>query len=186
MADPVSMVMIGSMVATAAGAGIQAYGSYQGGQAQSKYYQYQAGVNNALAGVAQQNANWDFASGEVKAQQAGLVSRAAAGRETVSAGARNIGMGGSTAQVLASQHAIGAENQAVLRADAAHAAYGEEVQAAERTATAGADVFAGRTAIAAGDIGALGSIASGVGSVAGKWYTASQLSPQPSSTVFEG
>lgn len=173
LADPFSMMMVTTMV----GAGISAYGQYSSGQAQSAMYKYQAGVNQQLAAVATQNANWDIVSGEVKAEQAGLQSAATLGRYRASAGAHGVL---ASPDVVRSQIAIGAENQAVARADAAHAAYGEQVQAAEKTATAGADIVAAGTARTAGEIGAVGSIVSGAGSVAEKWYTASQTAPSSS------
>jgi len=161
------------MIATAIGAGVTAYGQYQQGQATAARMGTEAQNNARLAGIALGNAQYDIASGEVKAQQAGLVGRAASGRIATFAGARNVA-GGSVSAAESSQAAITAENEAIQRADAAHAAYGEQIQASERTAQASGDIFAGRTAVMAGDIGALGSIASGAGSVAGKWYDVSK------------
>jgi hypothetical protein len=170
------------LIATAIGAGVTAYGQYQQGQATARRMGAEADVNTKLAGIALGNAQYDIASGEVKAQQAGLVGRAASGRIAAFGGARNIS-GRSLTDVQGSQAAITAENEAIQRADAAHAAYGEQVQAAEKTTAAGADIVAGRTAIAAGDVSALGSIASGAGSVAGKWYDISATKPG-SSSIF--
>ena len=162
------------MIATAVGAGVQAYGQYQAGQAQARQYGFQADVNQKLAQIAATNANYDIAAGGVKQVQAGLAGRAQAGRFAVSSGARNIA-GGSTGAVTSSIHSLSMENQKIIAADAAHAAYGESVQAAEKTATAGAMTTAAGTAVTAGDI--VGSIVSGVGSVAGKWYDISSVSP---------
>lgn len=175
MTDPVTLMAIG-MGATIAGGGIKAFGDISGAQASSRMYQYQAGVANALAKVATTNANWDIASGETKAQAAGLAGRATVGRETVRGGAGNVslGPGSSTAAVVSSARSIAGENEAVLRADAAHAAYGEQIQSAAKTAEAGADIVSGKNAITAGYIGAAGDIVSSVGqatSVASKWYT---------------
>ena len=174
-----------ALIATAIGTGVTMYGQYQQGQATAARNMANAANNQALAAVAMKNAQYDIASGEVKAQQAGLVSRAALGRIGAFAGARNIA-GASLEDTKKSQLAIGTENQAIQRADAAHAAYGEDIQAAERTAQASGDIFAARTATSAADIAMLGSFASGVGSVAGKWYDISATTKRaPFSGIWE-
>jgi hypothetical protein len=173
------------MIATAVGAAATAYGQYQQGQATAARMGAEADVNRKLAGVALTNAQYDIASGEVKAQQAGLVGRAASGRQLVRPAAGNIA-GRSVADVQASQAAITAENEAIQRADAAHAAYGEQIQGAERTTAAGADIVAGRTAIAAGDVSALGSIAGGGTAVAKQWYDVASTTKDPSSIFYTG
>jgi|SRR5215472_2021418 len=179
MTDPVSATML---IATAVGGGIQAYGSYSGGQAQKAYYNYQAQVQRNLAQVAALKANRDIMAGEVEAQKYGIKTAQVMGGTTASAGARDVAVGtGSTAQVLQSQRAAGLEEQQIARQTAAERAYGERIEASAKTASAGAMDVAGARAATAGEIGAAGTIASTAGSVAGRWYdisrTAGNLAP---------
>jgi len=173
LADP-GTAMLMSIGATVIGSGIKAYGDWYGGQFQKAMYNYQAGVQRAMAGIADKMAQWDISAGAIKQQQADLVARAAIGREAVHFAAGNIG-GRTPMDVRGSQEALALENRRIIGADAAHAAYGEEVKAAGYTAQAGVDVVAGQQAAYAGDISAIGSIVSGAGSVAGKWYDVSSL-----------
>ncbi len=160
-----------AMVATAIGAGVQAYGHEELGKYQKGMYDYQAGVNTALAGAASTQAILARQSGEVEAQKAGMISAATKGKILAEAGASNIDpTTGSRAQVLRSQQAIGLENQALARSRAGQVAYGEDVQAASLTAQAGAEKVAGQQAVVAGDIGATASIVGGVASVSDEWY----------------
>src|SRR5215472_3596110 len=188
MTDPVSATML---IATAVGGGIQAYGSYSGGQAQKAYYNYQAQVQRNLAQVAALKANRDIMAGEVEAQKYGIKTAQVMGGTTASAGARDVAVGtGSTAQVLQSQRAAGLEEQQVARQTAAERAYGMRVEAEAKTASAGALDVAGEQAAKAGQIAMLGDIASTAGSVAGKWYDISKTTPTTTpptdSTVYTG
>lgn len=174
------------MMTTVASAAATGVSQYQAAQAKTTQYGYEADVNRKLASIAATNANYDIVSGAVKAQQAGLVSRAALGRANVRAGAANIGTTtGSPAAIRSSQIAVGVENQQIQRADAAHAAYGESVQAAEKTAAAGADVAGISNIQAALPIQEAGTVASAAGSVAGKWYQVSQLTPSGTSAPLD-
>jgi len=179
MGDPISTTLL---IATAVGGGIQAYGGYAGGQAQKAYYNYQSQVQRNLAQIATLKAGRDIMAGEQEAQRYGIQTAQIMGGTTASAGARNVAVNtGSTAQVLQSQRATGLEEQATARQTAAERAYGEEVEASAKTASAGALTMAGSQAATAGDISAAGTLVSTVGSVAGKWYdisrTAGNLAP---------
>ena len=173
MADPISATMI---AATVIGGGIQAYGAYSGGQAQKAYYQFQAGIAQQQAEIARLKATRDFSAGELEAQKYGIKTAQALGGTIAKAGAGNIGpTTGSTAAVYMSQRAAGLTEQATARQTAAERAYGENIEAAAKVASAGAMDVAGRQAAIAGDISAAGSVVSTVGSVAGKWYDVSKL-----------
>ena len=174
-----------ALIATAVGGGISAYGAYASGQAKSAMARYQQGSDLAMAKVAADNAQYDIASGGIKALQAGLVGRAAMGRLGARAGAGNVA-GKSVADLQRSQSAITMEKERIQIADAAHADYGEQVQAARFTAEAGAKGVEAQTDIAAGELGALGSIASTAGSVAGKWYDLSAIGKGGSGGIDTG
>lgn len=177
MADPVTLATIG-IGSTAAGGITGAIGSLFSGSAQSAMYNYQAGVAQVNAQVAQQNANYATASGEVEAQQAGMRGRAVVGETKVGAGAGNIDISsGSMKNVVASETEVTQQNEGVIRANAAKRAYGFEVGAAEDTAQAGAYKIAAETSQTAGEIGAVSSILGAVGSVSSKWLQAGQVFP---------
>jgi hypothetical protein len=189
MADPITVTML---IGTAVGGGISAFGAYQGGQAQKAYYNYQAGVQRQLAGIATQKAGRDIMAGEQEAQKYGIQTAQVLGGTTARAGAGNVALTGSTAGVLQSQRAAGLEEQATARQTAGERAYGEYVEAAAKTVGAGALDVAGTQAEAASKVAMAGTAVSTVGSVAGKWYDvskttqlASTATPQ-SSTAWGG
>ena len=169
------MAEMAAMGLDVVGAGVKAFGSMYGGKAQKQMYDYQAATLQAQAAAATQVANkLDIPAGEVRAQQAGMVGRAAVGRTLVRAGAGNVSTTmGSTAGVVRSQEAIAMQNEGIERANAARAAYGEEFRAAQMTSQAGVDIFAGKTAQTASYIDMASSIVGGASGVADKWYAGS-------------
>jgi hypothetical protein len=177
MADPVSLAAI-SIGAGVAGGAIGAGGSLFQGQAQSNMYAYQAGVARVNAAVAKQDSNYAREVGDVEATNSGMRTRAEVGATRAGMAAGNVDINsGSGARVVASETAIGQENQATIRANAAKRAYGFDVKAAGDTATAGAMDVAATTSKEAGDIGAISSVIGSAGNVASKWLQASQVFP---------
>ena len=171
MAAPVALAGI---AATAVGGVTSAIGNIFQGQATSQSYQYQAQIAQINAQVAKQNAAYAQETGEVEAQQSGMQTRAQIGQTKAIQGASGLDVNtGSGAAVRGSEAEIGVENQNITRANAAKAAYGYEVNAAQFTNQASLDVASGANAKTAGNIGAFSSILGGVGSVASKWSQAS-------------
>ncbi len=76
---------------------------------------------------------------------------------------------GSGVAVRASEQTVGNFDQAILRSNAAKAAYGYRVEGAMDTEQARVDQFAAANAQKAGYINAASSILGGAGSVADKW-----------------
>lgn len=174
MADPVTLATIG-IGSAAAGGGISAIGNLFSGQAQSNMFKYQAGVAQANATVAKQDAQYAVASGEVEAQQSGMKTRFQEGATRVGIASGNIDVGsGSAGKVISSETAIGQENAGIIRANAAKRAYGFNVGAAEDVAQAGAYKVGAETSLISGDIGAVSSILGAAGSVSSKWLQAGQ------------
>lgn len=172
MADPFTIVAIGS---TVLGAATSAAGAYSSGQSQGAMYQYQAGIAAMNSQIAKQNADYAIAAGEVSAQESGMKTRAQIGTTIAQQGAGGLAVGsGSNARVVTSERAIGQEDQALIRSNAAKQAYGFEVQAAQDTAQGQLYSAASTNAKTAGDINAVGSFLSGAGSVSSKWLQASQ------------
>lgn len=156
------------MGATAAGGAVGAVGNILSGQSQANMYNYQARVAQANAQIKQQDAAYALAAGEVEAQQSGMRTRAQVGATKVGFGAGNVA-GASTQNVLQSEQDIGAQNQALIRANAAKRAYGFEVGAAGDVATAGAERIAASTSKTAAGLGAASSIIGAAGQVSSKW-----------------
>lgn len=174
MADPLTM-SAASMAASGGGGILGAVGSIFSGNAQSSMYQYQSAIAAMNANIAKSNADYAVAAGEVGAQQSGMKTASQVGQTIAQQGAGGLAVGsGSNARVVDSERAIGQEDQALIRANAAKTAYGYEVIAAQDTAQAQLDTMAASNAKTAGEIGAFGSLLGSGGSVASKWLQANQ------------
>lgn len=155
----------------AAGSLISAGGAMQSADAASQMYRYQAGVARYNAQIAQQNAEYAMGAGQQRAAEAGMRTRALIGRTRARQGASNIAVGeGSAADVVAGQKRVGQIETADILNNAARTAYGYETEAARDTAQGQAYDAAAQNAADAGPIAAMGSLISGAGKVADKWY----------------
>lgn len=169
--DPVTLGVAG-IASTALGAVTGAAGSIAKGQAEAGMYNYQASVAKVNQQIALQNADYEYARGEVEAQQAGMATRAQIGKTKAIQSASGLDVNtGSAAIVRQSEAEIGVENVAVIRNDAARRAYGQKIQAMQADTQAKIDTMAASNAERAGQIGAISSILGGAGSVASKWYS---------------
>lgn len=169
MADPVSLAAVGGATTLASGA-IGTIGAQSQGQSEANMYNYQAGVAKVNATVARQDSTYATEAGGVEATNSGMRTRAEVGATRAGMAAGNIDINsGSGSRVVASETAIGQENQATIRANAAKRAYGFDVKAAEDTAQAGAYDVAATTSLESGDINAISTIIGTAGSVASKW-----------------
>lgn len=173
MADPVSLTAI-SLGASAAGAGVSAFGSLMSGNAQSSAYTYQASLARMNEQIAKQNASYETASGEVQAQESGMKTRFQEGQTKVAQGASNLDVNsGTSSLVRTSEQEIGYQDQAIIRSNAARRAYGYNVEASQDEAQAQVDTMAAKNSKSAGVIGALSSVLGGAASVSSKWSSAS-------------
>lgn len=169
MADPVTLGTIG-LVAGGAGGITGALGSIFGGEAKSSMYQYQAGVADINAKIAKQNADYQRSVGEVEAQQVGLKAKAEIGTTKAIQSARGVDVAtGSNAEVRSSELKIGQQNERVVRSNAAHRAWGSDVEAIQQTAQGRMLRSAASTSETAGFLGAASSILGSASSVASKW-----------------
>jgi hypothetical protein len=161
-------------IAGLVGAGVNAYGTYEAGQAASKNAAYQAAVAANNATIAQRNARTDIQAGETAATNEGLKTRAAVGTEKANQGASGVDVNsGSAPAVRAGTQEVGLLDALTLRSDAAKRSYGQEVTATSETAQSGLETAESGQAATAGDIGAGGSLLSGVSTV-GRNYVAMQ------------
>jgi hypothetical protein len=182
MADPVTLAAVG-MGTAAAGGAVGAFGSMFKGSAESNMYKYQAGVARVNAVVAKQDADYARAAGEVESQTSGMRTRAEVGATRAGMAAGNVDINtGSGKKVVASEIAIGQQNEAIIHANAAKRAYGFDVKSAADTAQAGAYDVAATTSKEAGEIGAISSVIGAAGNVASKWMQFRQSFGLPGAT----
>lgn len=182
MADPITIMAVGGMAASAAGSGVSAMGAAYSGSAQANMYNYQAGVARLNKQIADQNASYEVALGEQRAQKVAIEGAAKTATITAGAGASGLDIAsGSKAEVIASSEKIAQYSEAVTRSDAARRAYGYEVQATGFEAQAALDTSAARTARTASEFQVASSIIGGVGSVATRWQQGIQTGVFPNS-----
>lgn len=163
-------------------------------------YQAQVARNNKT--IAMQNAQYERDVGEFSAQQLGMKQQWERGQMAAQQAASGLSVSGTSAErVRAGMIEVGQNEQAVTRANAAHVAYGYEVQATQfeaeaaiHSSTAEQDLIqAGNATTAAnltrlalplqqsakdlagtaGTIGVLSSLTGAAGSVADKWMKSS-------------
>ena len=170
MADPITIMAVGSMAATAGGAIISGIGAEKTGQANAAAYRYKAGVALLNKQINEQNASWATQAGGAKAQVEGLKSREAIASTKVVQSASGFDVNtGSNKLVRDTQTDVAQYDQNVIQWDAAKAAYGYEVKATTDVAEASLDKMAASQSEEAGELGMWGSFISGAGNVAGKW-----------------
>lgn len=174
MADPVILGTIGIASSAMQGlVGMSAAGMQA--EAQSKMYQYQAGVANLNKQIAKQNADYALATGETTAMIQGMRQRSQIGSATARFGASGIASGsGSSADVLRSMGQVAGLEQGIIRNNAARQAYGYEVAATQAGAQAGMYQGAAANAEAAGQMNIMSSLIGGISNVSSKWLSASQ------------
>lgn len=171
MTDPVTAGMAGvGIVGSLIGGITGAAGAEQSAAAQAGMYQYKAGVALMNQKIAKQNAAWATNAGEISAQESELKTAQEIGQTKVMQSGSGLDVNsGSAVGVRQSQSEAGAYDADIIRANAAHAAYGYETKAAESEAEANLDQMAAANVKTAGDISAFSSILGGVTSVASKW-----------------
>jgi hypothetical protein len=148
---------------TIAAAALSAYGSYEQGQAgrAAGMYQAQVALNNKT--IADQNAALEQEKGSVLATNASLNTMEGLGQARASQGASGIDVNaaGTATRVQSNIVAAGTTNAMTIRANAARAAYGWQVQGMSQQAQANLDISGARASGIAGDIGAFSSLATG-------------------------
>lgn len=167
--DPGTIALIG-MAASAAGAVTGAIGSAQSGAASSQMYRYQAGIAKINENVAKQNAAWTRAAGEVTAQRFGMKAAQERGEIRTSQAARGLDISsGSNAAVQDSQAELVEHDLAMIRSNAAHKAFGYDIEATSHEAQGKLFEMAGSQSKTAGNIGVASSLIGGASSVSSKW-----------------
>lgn len=140
---------------TVGSAAMQAYSTYQQGQAASKAAAYQAQVAENNAKIAEQNAEFAGAEGEANVGAQGLKTRAQVGAITSAQAANGINVhSGSAVNVRASQAQLGELDALNIRANAAREAYGYRTQAQGYESQAALDKATSKNAKTGAIIGA--------------------------------
>ena len=165
-------VGIGSSIASA---GLGAYSALAGGESKSKAFEYQAGVAQINAKIAEDNANYAIRTGDAQALRAGMGQRFRMGQITSRQAASGIDINtGSAVAVREGQGMVDRMDQSQIRENAARKAYGHMVEAEGHKQSSAIAKSSAADAEWAGKIGAATSILGGVTSVSSKWSQANQ------------
>lgn len=170
MCEPTTLAIAGT-AATVIGTAVSAYGAVQQGNAQSAARNYQAAVDRNNAQVAEWNAERakDISDTKVQAQMRAGTLRLSAQRAALGAAGVELDSGsaldvqGSTA----GQTALDAQ-QTDYQGQLTQ--YGYRTQGANFQAQAGLDTMAAQNASTSGFEAAGGTLLSGAGQVADRWY----------------
>lgn len=150
---------------------VGAVGAQQQGKAAQAEADYRAAIdrNNAIrAGYAADDA---IARGKEAEKQERLRGRLLVGRMRASlAGSGQVIDEGSAGNLVIDQAGTNEQNALNVRANAAREAYGYRSQAANFESSASLSTLSGRNARSAGNLAAAGTLLSGAGKVATKWY----------------
>ncbi len=176
MADPITLMAVGTMAATAGGAIVGGIGAEKSGQANAATYRYKAGVALLNKQINEQNASWATQAGGAKAEVEGLKSKQQIGETKVVQSASGFDVNsGNNEKVRETQTDVAKYDQNVIRWDAAKAAYGYETKSTTDVAESHLDQMAASQSEEAGFLGMMGSFISGAGNVAGKWMEGSKV-----------
>jgi len=184
MADPISIMAIGSMGLSAAGAGVSAFGAAEKADATSNMALYKAGVAKANAQIADQNAQYEYEVGGVKGQQYGLEGAQKLGQITSHFAASGIDVtSGSHARARTDEIQGIQQGEGIIAADSARKAYGYQVQGMDFSSEGKLDTMAASNVQAAKGWDIASSILGGASSVADKWMKFGQSGIKPFASV---
>lgn len=159
-----------AIAATAASAGVAAYGAHEQGVAAANQanYQAQVAVNNQK--IASEYATSEIEKGQVLEQNKRTDTAARIGAERAAIGASGLDVNtGSALRLQVDTAAVGELDAQTIRNNSQRAAYGYEVQGMGYAANAGADDAAAQNASRFGALGAFSSIIGGASSVSNRW-----------------
>lgn len=160
-----------STVATAASAAISAFGMVQQARAAKAQAKYQQQVANNNRIYAERQAERTRQEGDIAAQEARRRARQLIGRQKAVFAGGGVDVGsGTPVDVFSDTAAFGELDAMTLRDRAETRAVSMEQQGANYGAQADLYGASGRNAYASRLIGAGGTILSGAGSVASRWY----------------
>ena len=166
----IETLAIGSLVASAAGAGVSAMGASASASATaaSDNYKAQVASNNAI--IAKRNADAATEAGGVGAQVNDLKTKNLVGTQLVTQASNGLDVGsGTNVNVRQSAADIGHLDTLTILNNAAKQSAGFKAQGMNFTAEAGLDTAAAANAKTAGDYTVASSLLGGASSVSSKW-----------------
>lgn len=181
MADPITMMAVVGMGATAAGGITSAIGGSMASDAKAQMYQYQAGVAGINEKISKENADYSRYTGEIEAEKSGMKTKFQTGTMKTAQAAHGLDVNkGSAAGARESQHDVGLFDQAIIRSNAARRAYGFEIEGAKYKAESEMYGKAAESTKKAGTLSMIGSLIGTAGSVASKWSSMGSSFGSPS------
>lgn len=166
MCDLVSAMIAATVGSTA----MSMLGSYQQGQAQSDYYEYQSQVAADNAVLAQQYADNALATGDAAEQETRRATAALAGQQRAGYGASGVLVdSGSSANVTADTAMLGELDAQTVKNDAQWTAYGYMVQGVNYENSSALYASSAANAETASYTSMATSLLSGASSVASTW-----------------
>lgn len=167
--DPATLA-ITSLVGSAIGGGVSAFGQLQSGQAAKDAGQYSAAVARNNQVYAQQDAQRAAEAGGVRAQSQDFQNRAKQGYVAAAQGASGIGVESkSSGDVRDSLDELGRFDTQTVMDNALAQSRASTARAQSFGEQATLDTFQGNNAATAGYLGAAGSIIGGASSFSDKW-----------------
>lgn len=167
--DPATLAII-SIGTAVAGTAISAGSAIYGGMASKSMYDYKSQVATMNKQIADRNAAYAVAAGEVNAQRKGMEVRGRIGETEAKQGASGLDVNsGSAVDIRESEAQLGSFDEMTIRAGAEKESYGFKVQSANYAAEAQLDKTAGKYAEVEGFVKAASSIVGGASSVSDKW-----------------
>lgn len=170
MCEPATMAAI-SMAGTVLGTAFQAYGQIQQGRAAAAQAEYQAAVGRNNAILAQRAADDARLRGEEMARRKAVETRQLTGRQRAVLAANGVLVDQGSALDLTSDTAeIGKLDELTIRSNAEREALGYEAQGMNFNASSQLNQMRADNALSSGYGSAFGTVLTGAGSVASKWY----------------
>lgn len=165
-----------ALAAGVIGTGITAAGAIEQGQATANMANYQAVVASNNATIANQNANYAIQAGEAQAANTSQKGAAAMGKVKAAQAASGVDVNtGSAADVQQGERQTNQLDTETVLNNSELQAYGYRSAATSYTAQAGLEETEAEQAPIGADIGATGSVLSGISGVGLKWSSLGNL-----------
>jgi len=175
MADPVTLLAIGSAVATVAGGAMQAVGQKNAADAQAKAARYQAEIARANSQAAAERADYTRQKGVNDASTQDTKTRALIGSQLAAQGASGLDVNsGSPLDIRSSSASLGRLDTLTVRHNAELQGQEYDQMAKNQTYQATSLENQGSSAKLAGYVGAAGSLLGTAASVSDKWMSYKQ------------
>lgn len=170
MCEPATLSAL-SIAATVVGTGVSALGQMQAGKAQAAQLNYQAAVGRNNSILAQRAADDARLRGEEAARREASKTKQLAGRQrAVLAANGQLVDQGSALDITSDTAEIGKLDELTIRSNAEREALGYEAQGMNFQAGSNLNSMGAANASTASIGGAFGTVLTGAGNVASKWY----------------